>query len=236
MRGRGRSARPSHLTRLVIGQAYPSASRLGRSSSDWLIGAQWAWSPGVGAEGRARSREAGLPRRRRGRARGWGSGPGGSMTNGRGPAGGRPGRRPRGGRGGLQSGVRAARGRGGAGRVPGETAARQDPLGAVWGAGRGSGVRRPALGGLLPPRSPRRAAAGGGRRGTRGRAGPRRTPAGRLPRLGRRRWGRRPSSAFRRSFPSSQMASAPTSWLWGLRPEDGPLPQSRGCRRGRGRS
>ena len=30
---------------------------------------------GVGAEGRARSREAGLPRRRRGRAQEWGSGP-----------------------------------------------------------------------------------------------------------------------------------------------------------------
>lgn len=56
-------------------RARPSRPSLGSSASDWLLRSRGARPSGgrAGAEGRARSGGAGLPRRRRARAQGWGS-------------------------------------------------------------------------------------------------------------------------------------------------------------------
>lgn len=178
---------------------------------------------------------------------GVGKRPGSSMTNRLGTAGVRPGRRPRRGRGGLKSGVRVAHGGGGAGRVPGET---DRPGGTP--AGR-SGARAEEVGCAARrsvascPRAPRaglwRAVghvaleAAEGAAGAVARADARRKPAGRPARLRAEAMGAAPRPlAFRRSFSFPQMASASTSCPSGPPARGRPLPQSRGCRRGQGKS
>lgn len=154
----------------------------------------------------------------------------------------------RAGRGGFKSGVRVAHGRGGAGRVPGETVRPAGPPRGGLGPRLRKWVRCPASVASRPALSAQgcclrsdtsRLEAGGGRRGSRGQGRP--TPlekaSGLLDRFGAEEMGAAPQPLpFRRSFPFPQTASASTSCP--LRPpaRGCSLPQPGGCRCGQGKS